>query len=55
MKQGNQFYLEFQIGDEDEQTLDISSVEKIQFTLGELIKTYSTELEEVTYDSENQI
>ena len=55
MKQGNQFYLEFQIEDEGEQILNISSVEKIQFTLGELIKTYDGKSEEVTYDVDNHV
>ena len=32
MKQGNQFYLEIQLIDENNEILDISSVLKVQFT-----------------------
>lgn len=50
MKQGNQFYLEFQIEDENGNLLDVSSVLKVQFTIGDLIKTYDGLNKEVTYD-----
>ena len=49
MKKGNQFYLEFQIEDKDGNLLDVSSVLKIQFNIGELTKTYNGENNEVTY------
>lgn len=49
MKKGNQFYLEFQIEDKDGNLLDVSSVLKIQFNIGELTKTYDGENNEVTY------
>ena len=39
VKQGNQFYLEFQIEDENEQLLDITSILKVQFVIGDLVKT----------------
>lgn len=55
MKQGNQFYLEFQIEDENEKLLDISSVLKVQFTIGNLIKTYDGSSDEVLYDNINKI
>ena len=50
MKQGNQFYLEIQLLDEQNQILDISSVLKVQFTIDDLIKYYDGISEEVTYD-----
>lgn len=40
MKQGNQFYLEVQLEDEKNNLLDITSVLKVQFTIGNLIKIY---------------
>ena len=46
MKQGNQFYLEFQIEDENGNLLDVASVLKVQFTIGDLIKTYDGENKE---------
>ena len=55
MKQGNQFYLEIQITDEEDNLIDISSVSKIQFTIGSLTKYYDSESDEVTYDEENQV
>ena len=55
MKQGNQFYLEFQIEDENEQLLDITSILKVQFVIGDLIKTYDGVGDEVKYDSVNKI
>ena len=50
MKQGNQFYLEIQLLDEQNEILDIHSVLKVQFTIGNLIKYYDGTNEEVTYD-----
>ena len=41
MKQGNQFYLEFQIEDENGVSLDTASVLKVQFVIDNLIKTYT--------------
>lgn len=49
MKKGNQFYLEFQIEDKDGNLLDVSSVLKIQFNIGELTKTYDGQNNEVAY------
>lgn len=51
MKQGNQFYLEFQIEDENGQLLDMASVLKVQFNIGNLTKTYDGTGEEVTYQN----
>ena len=53
-KKGNQFYLEIQIEDQENNLLDISSVEKVQFNIDDLTKTYSNESKEVTYDEEKQ-
>lgn len=53
-KKGNQFYLEIQIEDQENNLLDISSVEKVQFNIDDLTKTYSIESKEVTYDVEKQ-
>ena len=50
MKQGNQFYLEIQIEDENNNLLDISSVSKVQFNIKDLTKTYDGTSQEVTYD-----
>lgn len=51
MKQGNQFYLEVQIFDNEDTLLDISSVDKVQFTIGNLVKTYTLfEDSKVEYD-----
>ena len=50
MKQGNQFYLEIQLLDEQNEILDIRSVSKVQFTIDNLIKYYDGTNEEVTYD-----
>ena len=55
MKQGNQFYLEIQITNEEDKLIDISAVSKIQFTIGSLTKYYENESNEVTYDEENQV
>ena len=50
MKQGNQFYLEFQIEDENGKLLDIKNVLKVQFNIGNLTKTYDGINEDVTYN-----
>lgn len=55
MKQGNQFYLEFQIEDENNDLLDIASVLKVQFVIDKLIKTYDGSSKEVLYDDEKKI
>ena len=52
MKQGNQFYLEFQIEDEKGQLLDMASVLKVQFNIGNLTKTYDGLNDEVTYQND---
>lgn len=55
VKQGNQFYLEFQIEDENGALLDTASILKVQFAIGDLIKTYDGVSNEVIYDSINKI
>lgn len=55
MKIGNQFYLEFQLEDENGDLLDIRSVSKVQFTIDNLIKTYDSINEEVSYDDVNNV
>ena len=55
VKQGNQFYLEFQIEDENGTLLDISSILKVQFVIGNLTKTYNGISNEVLYDNVNKI
>lgn len=55
MKIGNQFYLEFQLEDENGDLLDIRSVSKVQFTIDNLIKTYDGINEEVSYDDVNNV
>ena len=53
MKQGNQFYLEIQIFDEDDEILDIAGVSKVQFNIDNLTKTFDGLNNEVKYDNEN--
>ena len=55
MKIGNQFYLEFQLEDENGDLLDIRSVSKVQFSIDNLIKTYDCVNEEVSYDDVNNV
>lgn len=55
MKQGNQFYLEFQIEDETGSLLDVSGVEKVQFNIGTLTKMYNGESKEVEYDETDKV
>ena len=50
MKQGNQFYLELEIGDNDDNLLNIDNVKKVQFNINKLIKIYDGNNEEVIYD-----
>ena len=54
MKQGNQFYLEIQLEDEDSNILNIDSVSKVQFVIDDMIKIYDGASNEVTYDKDNQ-
>ena len=49
MKQGNQFYLEVQLFDNSDTKLDVSSVKKVQFNIGELTKTYP---KDVAYEND---
>lgn len=55
MKQGNQFYLEFQIEDENGTLLDTAGILKVQFVIGDLVKTYDGTSDEVQYDSLNKV
>lgn len=55
MKQGNQFYLEFQIEDENGELLDVTSVLKIQFVIDDLVKVYDGVNNEVLHDNVNNI
>ena len=54
-KQGNQFYLEFQIEDENGALLDTASILKVQFVIGDLVKTYDGVGNEVIYDNLNKV
>lgn len=54
MKQGNQFYLEFQIVDNDENILTNTNVAKIVFYIGNLKRIYTPGGSEVTYDEDKQ-
>lgn len=49
MKQGNQFYLEVEITDDNDELLDINAVSKVQFNIDKLTKNYDGQNEEVTY------
>lgn len=55
MKQGNQFFLEFQIEDNNGKLIDVMNVLKIQFIIGDLIKTYDGISDEVLWDNVNKI
>lgn len=50
MKKGNQFYLEIQLTDKDDNLIDITNITKVQFIIGDLVRTYDGENEEVTYE-----
>lgn len=54
MKQGNQFFLEFQIEDNNGTVVDVMNVLKVQFIIGDLIKTYDGISDEVLWDNENK-
>lgn len=54
MKQGNQFCLEIQIVDKEDNFLNISTVDKVQFNVGELTKVYGDGSNDVTYDEQNK-
>lgn len=54
MKQGNQFYLEFYISDENDIPYDINVIKKAQFNIETLTKTYDGENQEVEYDEEQK-
>lgn len=54
MKQGNQFYLEFQIVDNNKNILTDEGVKKIVFYIGELKRTYTPDSEEVIYDKDKK-
>lgn len=52
MKQGNQFYLTIQLEDNTGVNLDVSTIKKVQFVIGNLTKTYDGTNNEVSYDSD---
>jgi len=54
MKQGNQFYLELEICDDNGNLLNIDNVRKVQFNIGELTKTYTETSDEVIYDNDKK-
>ena len=51
MKQGNQFYLQCQIYDNDNNLLDIKGVSKVQFIIGKYTKIYDGENNNVILDT----
>lgn len=53
-KQGDQFWIEFQLYDEDDNLLDITSVEQVQFNINDMAKIFNGSNKEVKYDNENQ-
>ena len=57
MKKGDQFYLEFEITDENDKLLDIDSIKKVQFNIGELTKTYvnGEQNEQIIYDEQQKM
>ena len=54
MKRGNQFYLTFEIYDENDNLIDINIVKKIQFNFDTVVKIYDGQSEDVVYDKENK-
>lgn len=56
MKQGNQFYLEIQIQDEQlpPNILTNEGILKVVFNIDDLTKTYAEDSEEVSYDETKQ-
>ena len=56
MKKGNQFFMEFELSDEDGNALNMDNVKKIQFNIGDLTKTYEKDIEneEIVYDDDKQ-
>lgn len=54
MKKGDQFYLEFQIVDNNGNILTNVDVDKIVFYIANLKRTYTPNGDEVTYDSEKK-
>ena len=57
MKKGDQFYLEFEITDKNDKLLDIDSIKKVQFNIGELTKTYVSgeQNEQIIYDEQQKM
>lgn len=55
MKQGNQFYLEFQLTDENDNPLNIDTILKVQFNIDKLTKTYDGVNTDVSYDNDRKI
>lgn len=55
MKQGNQFYLEFQLTDEKDNPLNIDTILKVQFNIDRLTKTYDGLNNEVVYDNDKKL
>lgn len=51
MKQGNQFYLQCQIYDNDNNLLDIKGVSKVQFIIGKYTKIYDGENNNVIFEN----
>ena len=49
-KKGNQFFLELEITNDDDTALDIRAVDKVQFNIDDITKTYSADSSEVTYE-----
>ncbi len=54
MKKGNQFYLKVQLCDENDNLINILSISKVQFNIGNLTKVFDHSNEEVEYDDESQ-
>lgn len=54
MKQGNQYYLELQVINDNNELLDVSIITKVVFTIGNLTKIYSENSDEVSYDEDKK-
>ena len=54
MKQGNQFYLTIQLEDNTGEKLDVSTIKKVQFVIGNLTKIYDGSGKEVTYNQDEE-
>lgn len=54
MKRGNQFYLTISIVDNNDNEIDVNSILKAQFNIGNLTKTYGEMFDDVIYNENDK-